>query len=82
MRFSAFFLIFILASCSTGTLQKSSIEPYTSTGFALVYDERDYQDKIISGTKKQSKNLSINKLSNMRDNFLIDLLDLKKKYKL
>ena len=49
MRFSAFFLIFILASCSTGTLQKSSIEPYTSTGFALVYDERDYQDKIISG---------------------------------
>ena len=40
------------------------------------------KDKIISGTKKQSKNLSINKLSNMRDNFLIDLLDLKKKYKL
>ena len=40
------------------------------------------KDKIITGTKKQSKNLSINKLSNMRDNFLIDLLDLKKKYKL
>ena len=40
------------------------------------------KDKIISGTKKQSKNLSINKLSNMRDNFLIDLLDLKKKYRL
>ena len=48
MRFSAFFLIFILASCSAGTLQKSSIEPYASTGFALIYDERDYQDKIIS----------------------------------
>ena len=40
------------------------------------------KDKIITGTKKQSKNLSINKLSNMRDNFLIDLLNLKKKYKL
>ena len=40
------------------------------------------KDKIIAGTKKQSKNLSINKLSNMRDNFLIDLLDLKKKYRL
>ncbi len=38
--------------------------------------------KIINGTKRQSKKLSINKLSNMRDNFLIDLLDLKKKYKL
>ena len=40
------------------------------------------KDKIITGTKKQSKNLSINKLSNMRDNFLIDLLDIKKKYRL
>tara|TARA_B100001559_G_C16442458_1_gene595115 strand:+ start:449 stop:1378 length:930 start_codon:yes stop_codon:yes gene_type:complete len=40
------------------------------------------KDKIITGTKKQSKDLSINKLSNMRDNFLIDLLDLKKKYRL
>lgn len=40
------------------------------------------KDKIITGTKKQSKNLSINKLSNKRDNFLIDLLDLKKKYRL
>ena len=40
------------------------------------------KDKIITGTKKQSKNLSINMLSNMRDNFLIDLLDLKKKYRL
>ncbi len=40
------------------------------------------KDKIITGTKKQSKNLSINKLSNMRDNFLIELLDLKKKYRL
>ena len=43
---------------------------------------KNLKDKIITGTKKQSKNLSINKLSNMRDNFLIDLLDLKKKYRL
>ena len=40
------------------------------------------KDKIITGTKNQSKNLSINKLSNLRDNFLIDLLDIKKKYRL
>ena len=43
---------------------------------------KNLKDKIITGTKKQSKNLSINKLSNTRDNFLIDLLDLKKKYRL
>ena len=40
------------------------------------------KNKIINGTEKQSKKFSINKLSNMRDNFLIDLLELKKKYKL
>ena len=40
------------------------------------------KNKIITGTSKQSKKLSINKLSNLRDRFLIDLLDLKKKYKL
>ena len=40
------------------------------------------KEKIIKGTKKQSNNHSIKDLSNIRDNFLIDLLELKKKYKL
>ena len=40
------------------------------------------KNKIIRGTAKQSKNYSIKKLSNIRDNFLIDLIELKKKYKL
>ena len=39
-------------------------------------------NKIIKGTKYQSKNLSIEKLTNYRDNFLIDLLKLRKKYKM
>jgi len=40
------------------------------------------KQKIINGTALQSKNLSIDKLSNIRDNFLIDLIELKKKYRL
>ena len=40
------------------------------------------KNKIIRGTAKQSKKYSIKKLSNIRDNFLIDLIELKKKYKL
>ena len=40
------------------------------------------KQKIINGTALQSKNLSIDKLSNIRDNFLIDLIELKKKYTL
>ena len=38
--------------------------------------------KIIQGTKIQSKNKSIKNLSNIRDNFLIDLQKLLKKYKI
>jgi len=37
--------------------------------------------KIIEGTKIQSKNKSINSLADLRDNFLIDLQKLLKKYK-
>ena len=40
------------------------------------------ENKIINGTAIQSKKLSINKLNNIRDNFLIELIELKKKYKL
>ena len=49
MRFSTIFFILILSSCSSGTLQKSTIDPHLSTGFALIYDEEDYNNKIISG---------------------------------
>ena len=40
------------------------------------------KNKIINGTKNQSKNKSINSLTNSRDNFLIDLQNLLKKYKI
>ena len=42
---------------------------------------KSLKNKIIRGTKIQSKNKSINSLSNQRDNFLIDLQKLLLKYK-
>ncbi len=39
-------------------------------------------NKIITGTKKQSKNKSIRQLTSIRDNFLVDLLKLKNKHKI
>ena len=39
-------------------------------------------NKIIKETKKQSKGRSIKKLTTIRDNFLVDLLKLKNKYKI
>ena len=38
------------------------------------------RNKIIKGTKSQSKRKSIRELTNIRDDFLVDLLNLKKKY--
>ena len=44
MKFKLFFLLFFLFSCSAGTSQKSLIKPYTSKGFALIYNENDYSN--------------------------------------
>ena len=38
--------------------------------------------QIIKGTKKQSKGKNIKQLTVLRDKFLIDLLNLKNKYKI
>ena len=37
-------------------------------------------NRIISGTKKQTKGKSVNKLSNIRDEYLVELQILRKKY--
>ena len=37
-------------------------------------------NKLISGTKKQAKGKSINMLSNIRDQYLVDVLKIRKKY--
>ena len=37
-------------------------------------------DKLISGTKQQAKGKSINMLSNIRDQYLVDVLKIRKKY--
>ena len=37
---------------------------------------------LVSGTKKQSKGKSVAKISNIRDEYLVDLLKLRKKYEL
>jgi carnitine 3-dehydrogenase len=36
--------------------------------------------KLVNGTKKQSKGKSVEKISNIRDNYLLDLLMMRKKY--
>ena len=58
MKFSLIFITFFLLSCSNGTFNINNNKPYTSKGFALIYDENDYQKKIIS-TKLNPNNIEI-----------------------
>ena len=53
--------------------------PWTKLKAPVLNNE--LKNKIINGTKKQSKNRSVENLSNLRDNFLIDLQKLLSKYK-
>ena len=57
MKFKIIFIILFLHSCSAGSLQqnKSTFIPYTSKGFALVYDEKDYVKKIVSRKLNQDE---------------------------
>ena len=50
MKYRIVFFLIFLTSCSSGTLQsqKSTFIPYSSKGFVLIYNENDYENKIIS----------------------------------
>jgi len=57
MKFKIIFIILFLYSCSAGSLQqnKSTFIPYTSKGFALIYEEKDYTNKIVSRKLNQNE---------------------------
>jgi len=57
MKFKIIFIILFLHSCSAGSLQqnKSTFIPYTSKGFALIYEEKDYTNKIVSRKLNQDE---------------------------
>ena len=47
MRFSTLILIFFLTSCSANYTKSDNRKPYNSTGFAYIYNAKDYENKII-----------------------------------
>ena len=55
MKFRIIFSILFLASCSNGTYKISNQELYRSSGFAFIYEDNDYNRKIISGKLNTNK---------------------------
>ncbi len=49
MKFKIFFLSFILTSCAPHLKTLNQKETYTATGFAYIYNEKDFNEKIIKG---------------------------------
>ena len=59
MKFNLILIAFLLISCSNGSLNntKNSL-PYTSKGFALIYNQTDFEEKLIS-SKLNPQNIEI-----------------------
>ena len=57
MKFNLVLITFFLISCSKAPLNntKSNI-PYISKGFALIYNQKDYEDKLISSRLNSENN--------------------------
>ncbi len=57
MKFKIIFIILFLHSCSAGSLQQNKLTfiPYTSKGFALIYEQKDYTNKIVSRKLNQDE---------------------------
>ena len=54
MRFKSLLLIFFVASCSPHLSTFNKKESYTAKGFAYIYNQNDFKNKIIKGRLNNS----------------------------
>ena len=47
MKFNSIILLFLFASCSPNLNTINQKKPYTSVGFAYIYNDFDFNEKII-----------------------------------
>ena len=55
MKFRIIFILIFTLSCSSQFSTINQIKPYTSKGFALIYNEFDFNQKIIKGKMRNDK---------------------------
>ena len=65
MKYSFLLCVIFLFSCSSNTTKLENRSPYSSKGFAFIYNDADYNNKIISGKLDNAElQISHSKLSN------------------
>jgi uncharacterized membrane-anchored protein len=77
MKYNIFFLIFFLISCSPHYTKLENRKPYNSTGFAYIFNKKDFEDKIL----KKSLNNDLLQIShkNIKKGTLVKLINPKTK---
>ncbi len=77
MKYKLLIIIFLLTSCSANYTQIKNKIPFNSKGFAYIYNEQDFNDRLITGRLESSKlQVSLNKL---KTNSLIKIINPKTK---
>ena len=55
MKFSTIILIFFLSSCTINSTKMVNRAPFNSTGFAYIYKDQDFKNKVINGRLDNTK---------------------------
>ena len=73
MKFKIFFIFFFLISCTTNSTKLVNKAPFNAKGFALIYNEEDFNNKIIKAKLDNTK-LQISH-SSLKTNTLIKIIN-------
>ena len=74
MKYSIFFLFFLTLSCNANLNYNNKIT-YTGKGFAYIYNDNDYKNKIIKG-KLNNEELQVS-ISALKTNSLVKIINTK-----
>ncbi len=73
MKFNIIFIFIFLTSCATNVTKLENRSPYNSKGFAYIYNDQDYETKIISSKLDNSKEQV--SVYNLKTNSLIKIIN-------
>ena len=73
MKFNIIFIFIFLISCTTNVTKLENRSPYNSKGFAYIYNDQDYETKIISSKLDNSKEQV--SVYNLKTNSLIKIIN-------